>query len=129
MRDQKKEAQEHGAELAAVANDTTVVPTSQLSHVAPRVGDWIRLDDGDGGPRIEVVASAPFEGWRGTPRVQVESRGSVAIEDIREIRGGECHGKQNPGCHDTSRGWCHHFVLLPDEGCDCGNVAAKAEGR
>lgn len=34
----------------------------------------------------------------------------------------ECHGKQNPGCHNSVDGWCHHFVLLPENGCDCGVV-------
>lgn len=36
--------------------------------------------------------------------------------------------KRTPGCHDSDDGWCHHFVLVPEDNtCDCGMTMRDVE--
>lgn len=38
-----------------------------------------------------------------------------------------CDERETPGCHvrQEDAAWCHHFTLIPDNGCDCGVVGPR----
>ena len=72
-----------GLDALLALTDGETAQAASVEH--PMVGDWIRLDNWNGGPRIEIVSGEPFDGYQGR-RVQIENRGSVPISEITEIR-------------------------------------------